>query len=108
MPLIPNANRLTVKLQLLSRAASRVSHLVTAKMIEVGCGVAEIPSPTESTSLEAGKMDEPGLRAETLATELRRRVNSSITAAGDEGLKDAIPHCPNFTQPPRPDRADGS
>lgn len=77
-------------------------------MIEVGCGITEILSPKESTSLEAGKMDEPDLRVEALATELRRRANSSITAAEYEVLKDAIPHCPNFTQPPRPDHADGS
>lgn len=77
-------------------------------MIEVGCGITEILSPKESTSLDTGKMDEPDLRVEALATELRRRANSSITAAEYEGLKDAIPHCPNFTQPPRPDRADGS
>lgn len=77
-------------------------------MIEVGCGLIEILSLTEFTSPETGKMDEVDSRVETLATELRRRVNSSIAAAEYEGPQDAVPHCPNFTPPPRPDCAYGS
>lgn len=95
-------------LQLLPSAASSNSHLVTAKMIEVGCGIIETLSPIEYTTLEAGKTDEPDLGVETLATELRCRVNSSITAAQYEGLQGAISHCPNFPRPPRLYCADGS
>lgn len=59
-------------------------------MTEVGCGVTETLGATEYTeytSLEAGRRNEPDRGVETVATEQRRRVNSSITAAATRALK---------------------